>query len=218
MNSPADKPRRRRLWGILAAVVVAEAALVGGFIWPLAAAKWRASPDRREANQPATRPANWAQQLSITGLKNASKVSPGLYRAARPTAEGLRQLKTMGVRTVVNLEVFHSDEEMLAGTGLNGVRISFKAWHPEPADIVAFLKVAADANLTPVFVHCLHGSDRTGTMCAVYRIAVQGWDKQQAIDEMVHGGFGFHPDWQNLLEFIDKLDVDALKKEAGMER
>ena len=55
-------------------------------------------------------------------------------------------------------------------------------------------------------------------MCAVYRIAVEGWTKQQAIDEMVHGGYGFHPEWQNLLDFIDGLDVAAMKKQAGMTR
>lgn len=37
-----------------------------------------------------------------------------------------------------------------------------------------------------------HGSDRTGTMCALYRIAVQGWSKEDAIREMTAGGFGFH--------------------------
>jgi hypothetical protein len=53
-------------------------------------------------------------------------------------------------------------------------------------------------------------------MCAVYRLAFQGWSKADAIDEMVHGGFGFHADWQNLVEFLDALDVAALKKQAGI--
>jgi protein-tyrosine phosphatase len=35
----------------------------------------------------------------------------------------------------------------------------------------------------PVFVHCLRGKDRTGTVVAVYRIARDGWTNRQALDE-----------------------------------
>jgi hypothetical protein len=210
---------------LLACFVVCECGVVGAVVWPLAAAKWRASPDRlrtdlvaTQPGVPATRPANWAQPLSAPGLANFFRVSPDLYRGQRAAAEGFRQLNAMGVKTDVNLEVFFSDKQILAGTGLNYVPISFKAWHPEMDDMAAFLKVVTDANLCPVFVHCQHGSDRTGTMCAVYRIAVQGWSKQEAIGEMVHGGYGFHTEWQNLLEFVDHLDVPELKKKAGIDR
>ena len=32
---------------------------------------------------------------------------------------------------------------------------------------------------------------------------------------MVNGGFGFHPFWQNLLRYIDELDVDAVNAEVA---
>ena len=44
----------------------------------------------------------------------------------------------------------------------------------------------------PFFVHCQHGSDRTGVCIAAYRIVVQGWTKQDAIREMTGGNYGFH--------------------------
>ena len=56
----------------------------------------------------------------------------------------------------------------------------------------------------PIFVHCRHGADRTGMMSALYRIKHDGWSKQEAIDEMVHGGLGFHSIWTNLISFINK--------------
>jgi hypothetical protein len=31
---------------------------------------------------------------------------------------------------------------------------------------------------------------------------------------MTNGGFGFHPMWQNLLRYIDELDVDAIKAQV----
>ena len=79
--------------------------------------------------------------------------------------------------------------------------------------MVRFLKTATDPALTPVFVHCQYGSDRTGMMCAAYRVVVCGWSNDEAIDEMVNGGFGFHRQWQDLVEFIRRLDVDRIKKQ-----
>jgi protein tyrosine/serine phosphatase len=69
---------------------------------------------------------------------------------------------------------------------------------------------------TPVLVHCLHGSDRTGTMCALYRIAIQGWSKEDALKEMVEGGYGFHGVFQNLLDYLDELDIDDIKRKAAV--
>ena len=48
-------------------------------------------------------------------------------------------------------------------------------------------------------------------MVAIYRIAVEGWSKAEAIDEMVNGRFGFHPMWANLRVYINELDVEAIK-------
>ena len=77
--------------------------------------------------------------------------------------------------------------------------------------MLAFLRVVADPARVPVFVHCSHGADRTGAMTAAYRVVVQGWDKEEAIREMIQGGFGYHTLWDNLPATIRKLDVPALK-------
>lgn len=53
-------------------------------------------------------------------------------------------------------------------------------------------------------------------MCAMYRIAVCGWTKREAIDEMTHGGFGFSPTWQNLIRFIERADLADIKRRAGI--
>ena len=67
-----------------------------------------------------------------------------------------------------------------------------------------------------MFVHCQHGADRTGTATAVYRIVVEGWTKDEAIREMTQGGYGFHPLWANLIRYVRELDVDRLRREAGL--
>jgi len=165
------------------------------------------------------RPASWAVPLTREGLPNLFKVSDNLYRGAQPPApEGFKELKKMGVRTVVNLRAFHDDSDKMKGTGLGYERMEFKTWHPENEDIVKFLKIVTDTNKTPVFVHCQHGADRTGTMCAVFRIAVQGWGREEAIKEMTQGSFGFHEVWDNLITYIRGLDVNKIRKEAGLNR
>lgn len=163
------------------------------------------------------RPAHWATPLPWKGLPNLHQVTPTLYRGAQPTAVGMRQLKAMGIKTVLNLRSFNSDRDKLRDTGLAYEHIYMKTWHPERTDIIRFLQITTDKDSTPVFVHCQHGADRTGLMCAVYRVAVCGWTKEEAIREMTQGGFGHHTIWTNLVKFIRGLDIDAVKKEAGIE-
>jgi protein tyrosine phosphatase (PTP) superfamily phosphohydrolase (DUF442 family) len=162
------------------------------------------------------RPTSWAQPLKLDGVPNLHKVSDNLYRSAQPTAQGMKNLKQMGIETVVNLRSFHSDRDEIGNTGLGYEHIYMKAWHPERKEAVRFLKIVTNQKRTPVLVHCLHGADRTGTMCALYRIAVQGWTKEEAIREMTEGGFNFHAVFDNLSEWIQKLDVESIKKDAGI--
>ena len=163
--------------------------------------------------QPSTnRPMEWAQPLVRPGISNFYQVTTNLYRGAQPTAEGMKQLKAMGIKTVVNLRSYHSDKDEVDGTGLKSVRLEMKPWHAEDEDVIGFLNVMADTNNFPVFVHCQRGADRTGMMCAMYRIVDCGWTKEQAIDEKRQGGFHFSPVWRDLVKYIEKVEVDGIKR------
>jgi len=169
------------------------------------------------AGDPAVqRPANWAQPVSMAGVPNLFKVSDDLYRSAQPDSMGMKNLKQLGIKTVVNLRSFHTDQDELGNTGPVREHIYMVAWHPEKEEAVRFLKIVSDSARTPVLVHCQHGSDRTGTMCAIYRVAVQGWSKEEAIAEMTGGGFGFHQIFANLSIWIRVMDIGQIRKEAGI--
>jgi protein tyrosine/serine phosphatase len=165
---------------------------------------------------PTKRPETWAQPLALAGVPNLHKVSDSLYRSAQPSAEGMQNLKQMGIQTVVNLRSFHSDRKEIGDTGLAYEHIYMKAWHPEEKEIIRFLKIVSNPKRTPILVHCQHGADRTGTMSAVYRVAVQGWSKEEALHEMTQGGYGFHDIWVNLVPWFKKLDIKDVKLKAGL--
>ncbi len=162
------------------------------------------------------RPGTWAQPVTLAGVPNLHKVSDSLYRSAQPSAEGMRNLKQMGVQTIVNLRSFHSDRKEIDNTGLAYEHIYMKAWHPEKKEIVKFLRIVSNQKRTPILIHCQHGADRTGTMSAVYRVAVQGWSKEEALLEMTQGGYGFHDIWVNLVPWFKKLNIKAVKQKAGI--
>jgi protein tyrosine phosphatase (PTP) superfamily phosphohydrolase (DUF442 family) len=163
---------------------------------------------------PANRPAYWAKLIQMEAVPNLHKVSDTLYRSAQPFAEGMKNLKAMGIETIVNLRSFHSDRDEIGDTGLAYEHITMKAWHAEEEDAVKFLQIVTNPKRSPVLVHCQHGADRTGTMCTLYRVALQGWSKEEALKEMMQGGFGFHGIWENLIQWINGLDIEGIKKKA----
>jgi protein tyrosine phosphatase (PTP) superfamily phosphohydrolase (DUF442 family) len=158
----------------------------------------------------------WAVPFEAPGLKNAHRVSRDLLRGAQPGAEGMRSLHGMGIKTIINLRAVHSDRDEIGELPLEYQHISVKAWHAEDEDVIDFLRIVGDRKNLPAFVHCQFGADRTGLMCAVYRIVIQGWPKEEAITEMTEGGFGYHAIWKGLPKYLRDMDAERVRKEAGL--
>ena len=168
------------------------------------------------AQNSTNRPADWARQMTLAGVPNFYQVTTNLYRGAQPTAKGMAQLKGLGVRFVISLRLLRSDWRELSGSGLKGLNLGMVPWHPNETDVVKFLKAATDTNNLPMFVHCQYGADRTGLMCAMYRVVVCDWTKDEAIAEMRDGGFHFNPGWKQIVSFVEAADVGAYKRRIGL--
>ena len=152
----------------------------------------------------------WADKIERRGLPNFHKVSDVYYRGAEPDAAGFRELKAMGIKTVIDLRFFHSDKKEIKDIGLGYEKIRFNTWHPEDEDVVKFLKIMIDKSKQPVFVHCRRGADRTGMMTAIYRMAIQNWPKEEALKEMRNEDFGFTEFSQNIVDYLEDIDPATL--------
>ena len=158
---------------------------------------------------------NWAQPETHEGLPNFHRLDKHLSRSAQPTPDGLRTLKGLGFNTVINLRNWHSDLDEMGETGLALEEIPISAFRPKLVEVVRFVQIVGQ-DRGPILVHCLHGADRTGMMCAIYRVAFQGWSKEDAIEELIEGGYGHHrKTFASIPEFVWDLDMEALKKRAG---
>lgn len=137
------------------------------------------------------------------GVAYAAQVAPDLYRGGQPDQEGVEWLRSIGIKTVVNLRHYHGDTEgeRVRAAGMRYVRIPLESTDPPTdAQVRRFLSVIDDPDARPVYVHCLHGVDRTGAMLAVYRIREEGWNNADALAEMEH--FGAHGILHDLRRFV----------------
>jgi len=151
--------------------------------------------------------------MEMQGVPNFHKVSDDLYRSAQPTAEGMKNLREFGIKTIVSFRSFHSDRDEIGTTDVGYEHFPMHPWYPKTEAVVRFLQIVTNPERTPVLIYCQHGADRTGTASALYRIVIQGWTKEEAIEEMKEGGFGYHTIWINLPWWIRNLDMEKIKKE-----
>ena len=167
------------------------------------------------AEEPRVRPAEWAQPVNGLALDNCYRVSADLYRSEQPAQSDLPALKILGIRSVVSLYLFFPDSRAFEQAGFRLFQHRMAAGSLTEEDLRQVLALIRDAP-KPVLVHCWQGSDRTGAVVAAYRIAFQGWTQDQAIDELVNGGFGFHAStYPNIVKLIRSLDVGKLKQIAA---
>ena len=202
---------------IIACVLVFTPGLFFDLVIPPAAAdnagsKSTATKEPLQAENKAATTKFAVPRNDLNGLKNFARISDVLYRGEQPTAEGFRELKKMGVKTVLSLRAFHSDRSGLKGLGMYYKRMGIYTWDFKDDYVVNFLKLVTNPEYQPVFLHCQHGADRTGTLCAIYRCAVEGWKMDDAIKEMHN--FGFHKIWSNLKKYLYSIEPSKIMTEV----
>ncbi|MDN0082742.1 tyrosine-protein phosphatase [Crenobacter sp. SG2305] len=131
------------------------------------------------------------------GVPNFHIVDSGVYRGGQPTSEGWAYLKSLGVKTVVKLDLpAEGTDEEAARLGMTVVDASgppsdLKNFYeaPDPARIRLAVQTLEDESRWPIYVHCLHGQDRTGLIVGLFRVRHDHYTKPQAFAEMRENNF-----------------------------
>ncbi len=164
----------------------------------------------------AARSERWAVPIALEGVPNLHQITSTLYRSEQPTALGFRNLEKLGIRTVINLRAFNSDDDEVRGTNLRTARVKILTWNIDDDHVVDVMRMLRNAENGPYLIHCQHGADRTGLMSAMYRILEQGWSVDDALAELTGGGYGYHAVWKNILRYVRSADVEGLRAAIAM--
>jgi tyrosine-protein phosphatase SIW14 len=154
-------------------------------------------------------------------VRNFHEVTPFLYRGGQPGKEGYLALAESGIKTVISLrwgkKIVKAEKEAVQSLGMNFISMPLCYWKaPDISECEQFLQIVDKKANWPIFIHCFHGSDRTGLLIAMYRLTRQEWKVDDAYREMKDCGFHRfrirHFKWR-LYQFARKL----LKYESLLE-
>ncbi len=136
-------------------------------------------------------------QKAKADLPNFHQVHPYLYRGGEPSKAGLAKLKTMGVQTVIDLraksEMQMNEQEAARALGMSYINLPMSNLAPTQNQVATFLNEVGKASTNqagPVYVHCAHGSDRTGCLVGIWRVSHDNFSYDQAYKEMRKYYFG----------------------------
>jgi protein-tyrosine phosphatase len=127
------------------------------------------------------------------GIGNFERVDERVLRGAQPTPEGILYLAKIGVKRVIDLREPGArsamEEKQVTAAGMKYIAIPMGGKRPPTAaQIVQALDLLEDTDGGPIFVHCMRGADRTGTVIAAYHIEHDHWNHAKALeDARAHG-------------------------------
>lgn len=146
-----------------------------------------------------------------TGLKiqapinNFHVVGRNIFRGGQPEGEDQWAfLQRLGIKAVIKLnrrvgrvDTVQTERDFSKKYGIKVIELFLPPedfpnlnflGEPKFEDIRSAMSVLGMEAESPIFVHCSHGSDRTGLIIAVYRVENQNFCKQKAYSEMLKHG------------------------------
>lgn len=153
---------------------------------------------------------------------NLRQIAEEIYCGGQPSEDGFKVLKEKGIKTIINLREepgqIAKEKELVENIGMTYLSVPMTPFQePSEAAIKQFLELALKPESHPIFVHCLHGQDRTGAMVCIYRMEAHGHTFDMAYEEMVAGGF--HKEFLNLrravLRFASRKGLVISKSESA---
>lgn len=147
-----------------------------------------------------------AEELKITNrVVNFGKVNDSLYRGGQPDLQAMRQLKALGIKSVINLrmtnDVWELEPVLTAASSIAYTNIPLNPLAAPTGAQVTNILAAISSMPKPVFIHCQYGCDRTGTIIALYRIRQDRWPSAKALKEAeAYGMSAFEVEMRQLIK------------------
>lgn len=154
-------------------------------------------------------------KLQGSQLINLHQVDADVYRSDQPYDADFKALEEYGIREVLNLRRFNSDDKKAEATSLTLHHIPVHAHALSEAHLVEAMRIIRDRK-GPILIHCFHGSDRTGAVVALYQMVFLNVPKEEAIKNLVEGGYGHHKIYFNIPRLLRQIDVEKLRTELGV--
>jgi len=151
-------------------------------------------------------------------IRNFGKMDDRFYRGAQPDESDYKDLKALGVKTVIDLQDHPSSYEKrdVEALGMRYVNLPMSdSSYPKQESVDAFLKLVNDPSTGVMFVHCAGGRHRTGVMGAVYRFNVNHWNLDQAYTEMKDYDFYTRFGHGDLKTFVEDYSQKMPKTSAA---
>ncbi len=120
-------------------------------------------------------------------IRNFGKMDDRFYRGAQPDESDYKDLKALGIHTVIDLTDHPTSYEKrdVEALGMRYVSIPMSdSSYPKEESVNTFLKLVNDPATGKFFAHCAGGRHRTGVMGAVYRFNLYHWNFDQVYAEM----------------------------------
>ena len=139
-------------------------------------------------------------KVNPADLPRFHQVHSYFWRGAAPSYAGIDRLKQLGVKTVIDLrrseDRIAAERQYVEAQGIKYVSLPMGNFIPSLQKQQTFLQIMQNASETtadaPVFLHCSHGSDRTGYLTALWRVQHDHWSILEACAEMFQYGFLVH--------------------------
>jgi protein-tyrosine phosphatase len=147
-------------------------------------------------------------------IKNFRRIIDNIYAGSAPEVEDLAKLQKMGIKYILSLDLSSANKIKTYLKSLNIKHIIIPLETSNTInDNLKYLIRNIQRILTgyqPIYIHCLHGSDRTGLAIAAYKVLKYNYPAKQAINEVRKYGYGLGISqqtqklWNDLLFTLEK--------------
>jgi len=151
------------------------------------------------------------------GIANFGRIGDRLFRGAQPDGAGVKSLQRLGVKLIINLrmpgDALKTEEPEALACGITYTNIPLRGLgRPRDDDIKRILGLIEESS-APVFIHCEHGCDRTGTIIACYRIEHENWTTAAALEEARR--YGMSPVERGMRQFVEQFGKSHKKESTA---